>query len=832
MKKYLFIMLFVVLHATLFSQTTNEIVQKRLDSLKNIVNGLSGSRKVDALNNMANELWWLLDVDTSLLHEASIYATKAFNDAKKIGYKKGLGYAYIQLENCEAARATDMNGIDEHYKQAEELAKRAVTIGQELNDNLMIGSSYNALIWLERWKGHRGDSKRKDYLKNVISIYEKLTREQLISGIFQELNVVDCPGCKGNEFILGDSHKDLGGIYANEHKLDSARWEIDLAITYYKKINDDNRLGDLYSDIGSFYFFQNNYDSSEVNSKRAFSFYQHANNIPAQIAVYTEICKVFDITGDFEKWLAYSKRDISLVESLDSIKPTTVHTKFWGQAFFWMSRLYADAGDYESALNIIQRGHKYYPHDDSLSTILWTSQIGSVFRLMKNYDSAMYYLERYEKSNPGGNNLGVVSLGYLYIDLKKYDKALQVIKPDVEYLRRVNIKMPPLASGLIIMASAYLGKKDYTTALQYAREAYTDLKIMKGNVLMIDDDKLLSDIFYKMGYTDSAYHYLKQYTILKDSLLNRQFYWNINNYKKEAEEAKKEAQIGFLNRDNKIKEQQLRQESFVKKFLIIGLLLLSLAVIFIYRSFTLKRRNEKLLREKMQTEFQQRAVELEMQALRTQMNPHFIFNCLTSINSFILNNEGKMASNYLTRFSRLMRMVLLNSQKKAIVLDDELEMLGLYLEMERLRFKDSFDYSINFLNRIDSDNIFIPPLLLQPFCENAIWHGLMNLPDGKQGKEEQRILTIELSMKDDILLCTIADNGVGRAKAAEFKSKSAEKGKSMGLQISSQRLALLNQNGKNQSLYTIEDLLDENNNVAGTLVTIRINSKEAVEQMI
>src|SRR6185369_2411434 len=112
-------------------------------------------------------------------------------------------------------------------------------------------------------------------------------------------------------------------------------------------------------------------------------------------------------------------------------------------------------------------------------------------------------------------------------------------------------------------------------------------------------------------------------------------------------------------------------------------------------------------------------------------------------------------------------------------------MLGIYLEMERLRFKNSFDYSINFLNAIESDNIFIPPLLLQPFCENAIWHGLMH-------KDGPGRLDIELSMKNNILHCVITDNGVGRERAAEMKSKTAEREKSMGLKITTERLALFN----------------------------------------
>ena len=172
-----------------------------------------------------------------------------------------------------------------------------------------------------------------------------------------------------------------------------------------------------------------------------------------------------------------------------------------------------------------------------------------------------------------------------------------------------------------------------------------------------------------------------------------------------------------------------------------------------------------------------------------------------------------------------MRMVLNNSQKPLISLDDELEMLGLYLEMERLRFKNSFDYGITFLNAIDSDNVFIPPLLLQPFCENAIWHGLMH-------KEGQGRLDIELSIEDNILNCTITDNGVGREKAEEMNSKTAEKEKSMGLKITTERLALLNREKGLHTFYEIEDLYDEMRNAAGTKVILKINFKNSVEEFV
>jgi sensor histidine kinase YesM len=352
---------------------------------------------------------------------------------------------------------------------------------------------------------------------------------------------------------------------------------------------------------------------------------------------------------------------------------------------------------------------------------------------------------------------------------------------------------------------------------------------MNGKVLMIDNYKLLSEIFHNLGKNDSAYYYLHQYTMLKDSLLTRQFLWKLNSYKKEAEEERKTSQINLLNKVNQLKEEKLVQQAFVKKGLIIVILLLFLLGAFVFRNLLLKRKNERLRMAKdfeiLQLESEKKQAELEMQALRAQMNPHFIFNCLSSINRFILKNESKIASNYLTRFSRLMRMVLMNSQKPLISLEDELEMLGIYLEMERLRFKNSFDYAITFLNAIDSDNVFIPPLLLQPFCENAIWHGLMH-------KEGQGRLDIELSMQDNILNCVITDNGVGRERAEEMNSKTAEKEKSLGLKITTERLALFNREKKLHTFYKIEDLKDECGNATGTKIILKINFKNSVEELV
>jgi ligand-binding sensor domain-containing protein len=232
---------------------------------------------------------------------------------------------------------------------------------------------------------------------------------------------------------------------------------------------------------------------------------------------------------------------------------------------------------------------------------------------------------------------------------------------------------------------------------------------------------------------------------------------------------------------------------------------------------------ERSEKEKQLANLRHKTGELEMQALRAQMNPHFIFNCLSSINHFILKNESEMASDYLTKFSRLIRMVLNNSKNPLINLEEELEMLRLYLDLEKLRFNNSFDYSINFYNHFDIFSIFIPPLLLQPFAENAIWHGLMN-------KKGQGILEFAFELNNSLLNCYITDNGIGRKKAETLKSKSAEKQKSMGMQITAERLALFN-NDNEQTIFNIEDMVDAEGQPAGTRVILKIRYKETMEKI-
>lgn len=220
-------------------------------------------------------------------------------------------------------------------------------------------------------------------------------------------------------------------------------------------------------------------------------------------------------------------------------------------------------------------------------------------------------------------------------------------------------------------------------------------------------------------------------------------------------------------------------------------------------------------KDKQLAELKQKAGELEMQALRAQMNPHFVFNSLNAINRFILENNKTQASAYLTKFSRLVRMILQNSQSTLITLESELDSLKLYLELEALRFEGRFEYRVTVPKDLDIEMLKVPPLIIQPYAENAIWHGLMH-------KEEKGNLEIDITQQQDHLVFRIKDDGIGRKQSAAMTSKSATKHKSMGLKITADRIAMLQRSASKDSPVVINDLENADGTAAGTEVIIKI----------
>ncbi|MCB9294135.1 MAG: histidine kinase [Lewinellaceae bacterium] len=218
--------------------------------------------------------------------------------------------------------------------------------------------------------------------------------------------------------------------------------------------------------------------------------------------------------------------------------------------------------------------------------------------------------------------------------------------------------------------------------------------------------------------------------------------------------------------------------------------------------------------EQMKSEFNKKLAEVEMAALRSQMNPHFLFNCLNSINRFIQRNEPDAASAYLTKFSRLIRLVLDNSRSDLVSLRDEMEALRLYIELESMRFVGRFSYSIHISPALDTSSIEVPPMLVQPYVENAIWHGLMHK------ESDDCHLKVEAFPQNGRLAIVVEDNGIGREMAKVLKSKSATLHKSHGMKVTAERIEIINQIYEAKATVEIEDLKNGGGEAAGTRVSL------------
>lgn len=579
-----------------------------------------------------------------------------------------------------------------------------------------------------------------------------------------------------NDTFMAMGYRGMGQALWYQGNFDEAISTITLSINYFKRLNKKRDISDAVMTMSSIYGNQGNYE-------KAFEIAQQA------LALSKEINDRSNIV-------------LSLVE---------------------IGKSYRNIGDHASALEYYKKAYEYRPGKIHWAYRHLSQCMGDLYCDLQKFDSAFYFYQQSYNGNPGSKSTKW-RLGEYYLLRKQYDSAQTLFTYLYNTLKPGGEKHI-LMYSMLGLGKIHLAQKDFSKAKVYAHEALTIAREKKARLNMRDACQLLYTIHEQQKQPGQAFYYHKQYVQMKEAVLNDQLKGKLFEFRRIAEDDKKIAQIKLLEQEKLISEQKLKANKLLRNILIGGLILLAFLSLVVLGNISLKRKNEKLQNERIHKDLEHRATELEMQALRAQMNPHFIFNCLSSINRFILKNESDKASDYLTRFSRLIRLVLINSQKPLIVLEDEIEMLRLYLEMEQLRFKNTFDYSIIYNNDIEPSNILLPPLLLQPFCENAIWHGLMH-------KEGHGQLSIAFSMRNNVLNCTIEDNGVGRARAAAFQSKSAEKIKSLGIKLTADRLALFNEDRSVQTFYSIQDVKDKTGYITGTRVTVEIRYKEFTQETV
>ena len=353
------------------------------------------------------------------------------------------------------------------------------------------------------------------------------------------------------------------------------------------------------------------------------------------------------------------------------------------------------------------------------------------------------------------------------------------------------------------IGNAYFLQKDYVNAIPYLEKSREEAEAKGDLVVKKDAIRKISDVYVDAGDFENAKLAFEAYKLVVDELYvkREQELSQADRFRRNIVE--QQNRITSLESDRQLNSslasERSKKEDLIKYSLIAGLILLLITAFFMYKYIKQQRYANNLL---------------ALKSLRSQMNPHFIFNALNSVNSFIASNDERTANKYLSDFSHLMRAVLENSDEDFIPLQKEIELLELYTKLEHFRFQDKFDYDITVNEDVVVGEYQIPPMLLQPYIENAVWHGL-------RYKTKKGHLQITVAKKSDTeITITVADDGIGRTRSKDLKTDNQQKQKSKGMGNIKKRVAILNDMYKDKVDVFIDDYQDTED--AGTKVVVTL----------
>ena len=620
----------------------------------------------------------------------------------------------------------------------------------------------------------------------------------------------------------------------------------DKAIALAQKLNDKNKLASAFSNKGVNYWADGNDSMALQFYQRALSIHQSNNDKKGIAIAYNNMGLISFNRADYVKALEYHLKSLRTFEELkDSAKIPDSYANI-GVDYQYLSDYSKALEYYFKALRIAEKtGNKR-------SQAITSGNIGLVYKNFSSYILALQYQQKALSLNEqSGNKQGTAStlgnIGVVYNLMEKYDTALAFYQKALVINKQVGNKRR-IASDLSNIGIVYKDLKDYSSALAYLQKAlatYEELEdknsmaivlTQLGNVyskapattlneaginsgerfsralyyqsraLKLSDEiqapDRQSEAWQALGETYEAKNDFpkalaayKNYTLLHDSIIGDEKKQDILQKTMQYNFEKKEDSVKLAH-DNKIAldKAEIRRQKTVKRLITWGALILFLAAI---TSFIFYKRKKDAQQQQREAELKAEVSDTEMKALRAQMNPHFIFNSLNSISDYIAKNEHEKADEYLTKFAKLIRKTLENSEKKLIPLTDDLNVLELYLQLECNRLRGKFDYQINVAENIDKENTLVPPMILQPFVENSIWHGIAN----KEGKGH---IEISINRQGGVLHCLIDDDGIGRMASSQLSG--VAKNQSLGMKITKTRIDIMNKVKKSKGTVELSDL--------------------------
>ncbi|MCF6349200.1 MAG: tetratricopeptide repeat protein [Flavobacteriaceae bacterium] len=516
--------------------------------------------------------------------------------------------------------------------------------------------------------------------------------------------------------------------------------------------------------------------------------YNIMHNKPQQALDYVDEALQISNELDWQKGKASSLRQIGVVyyymadniRAMDYFQQALIageplHDKLFNASLYSnLANIFADMKQSERAIkeyNRLLTVAREFNHIPFLINSL--SNIGAVYNEINEPDKALpYFMEALSIAKKTKNEYVIAAvtanLGLLYETKEEYPEALTQFKKAAEKAAEIDNKYIE-ASAINSIGKINLKLNNYSAAKVNSEKALKLAQEVNAVEWQADSWQVLSAVYEHQGDTKKALSAYKNYIQFKDSVLGEG---------KKVELTRKDMQFQ-LEKQETTASAEIKRQRIIKNNAIAGGALLT---IMAFIGYILYKKKRDALEEKKIADFNTKVAETELKALRSQMNPHFIFNSLNSISDYMSKHDLDTANDYLVKFSKLTRAILENSEKKWVTLKEDLELMELYIQIETLRLKNKFSYDINVDKAIDIENTLVPSLILQPFIENSIWHGIA-------GKESKGHIQIEVKKENEMMVFSVEDDGVGRKKTSRINPENT----SMGIKITKSRLDIINQ---------------------------------------
>lgn len=586
---------------------------------------------------------------------------------------------------------------------------------------------------------------------------------------------------------LARSNQDQSVVYATE--------AYDLA----RKINYRKGEAEALMAMSTAEYYRSKYAEAAAFIEKALVVIEILNDSALLFDALNKISINYRMTGKLEESLASSFRALQITEILhDTVSKARMLNTIGG--------IYKELNDYSKALEYYIRADEIYEAKNHLRGLAQTkNNIGIIHRTNGDYEKALGFYEQslaIEKQldNKRGIAQTLNNIGSLYSLMNKYDPAIESFNNSLLISRSINNPESQSVS-LNFLGETYMKQGRYDEAVKVLGEMLT-ISEQTGNLskknLAIEQ---LARAYNQKGDFRQATGYYEKLIPLRDTIHQEHVRAIVAEIEAKYEFDKKAREIESLKQENQIQTLQLNNS----RIIIYSLAGLTLTVVFI--GLLLIQRNKLRLAKK--------TAELEQKLFRSQMNPHFIFNALHTIQSYIFKNNPGEAGRYLSSFAKLIRQVLTNSRQEYVTLTNEISTLEYYLQLQQLRYHNKFKYHLIVDPAIHTDLVMIPPMLAQPFIENSIEHGIQEI-------EDQGYINVSFKLTNGSILLEVTDNGIGIEQSKMKKYQHTDQHESLALVITEERIKLMNKTRNKKIELNVKDLKSEDQKLRGTAVSFQI----------